>query len=124
MATEATVTSWIDLPEDHPMARISRRRIMGEKMMVSQVHLSQGFDLPSHQHENEQFVVVLVGRCLFGLGAPGTAEHRTVEVKTGQVLVLPPNVPHSCLALEETDILDLFSPVSATTGVDRRGAHG
>ena len=77
----ATVTSWSDLPQDHPMAKIARRRIMGEKMMVSQVHLSQGFDLPSHQHENEQFVLVVSGRCLFGLGAPGSAEHRTVEVR-------------------------------------------
>lgn len=124
MATEATVTSWSDLTQDHPMAKIARRRIVGQKMMVSQVRLSQGFDLASHQHENEQFVVVLAGRCLFGLGTPGTAEHRTVEVMGGQALVLPPNVPHSCLALEETDILDLFSPVSATTGVDQPGAHG
>jgi quercetin dioxygenase-like cupin family protein len=40
-------------------------------------------------------------------------------LKGGEVLVLPGNVAHSCTALEDSHILDLFSPVSATTGVDR-----
>ena len=108
-----------DLPVDRPMPLISRRRVVGEKMMVSDVVLEKGFTLASHHHENEQFVVLLSGRCVFGLGTPGTPDYREVEVSSGQVLVLPPNLPHSCRALEETRILDLFSPPSATTGIDR-----
>lgn len=100
------------------MPLIQRRRIIGEHMMVSEVHLSKGFALASHSHANEQFVVLVSGRCRFGVGAEGTPEHREVIVEAGQVLVLPPNVPHSCVALEDTRILDLFSPPSATTGVD------
>jgi quercetin dioxygenase-like cupin family protein len=115
----ATVHTLKDLPADRPMPRITRRRIIGDRMMVSDVLLEAGFDLPAHHHANEQFVVVLSGRCLFGLGAPGTREYREVEVAAGQVLVLPGGVPHSCRALEETRILDLFSPPSVTTGVDR-----
>lgn len=111
-----------DLPKDRPMPNIERRRIIGEKMMISEVFLTKGFDLASHQHDNEQIVVVLSGKCRFGLGKPGTAEHREVEVTGGDVLHLPGNVPHSCLALEDTRILDLFSPVSEKTGVDR-GTH-
>jgi len=108
-----------DLPVDRPMPLISRRRVMGEKMMVSDVVLGRGFTIASHHHENEQFVVLLSGRCVFGLGAPGTSDYREVEVSTGQVLVLPSNIPHSCRALEETRILDLFSPPSTMTGIDR-----
>jgi len=89
-------------------------------MMVSRVVLSQGFALASHQHPNEQFVVMLSGRCVFGIGAEGSADHREVEVRGGEVLVLPPNLPHSCRAVEESVILDLFSPPSEKTGVDRR----
>lgn len=101
------------------MPLIDRRRIIGEHLMVSEVHLHKGFALASHAHANEQFVVVVSGRCRFGVGDEGSAGHRDMIVQGGQVLVLPPNVPHSCVALEETHILDLFSPPSATTGVDR-----
>lgn len=118
--TDAVVFDMDTLPVDRPMAFISRRRMIGEQMMISAVTLEVGFDLASHQHENEQFVVVLKGRAVFGLGEPGTKQWREVEVRGGQVLMLPANVPHSCRALEETHILDLFSPPSTMTGIDRQ----
>jgi quercetin dioxygenase-like cupin family protein len=116
----ASIHTLDQLPVDRPMPLIERRRIMGEKMMVSDVHLTKGFNLASHTHPNEQFVVILSGRCRFGLGAEGAPGYQQVEVSAGQVLVLPSNVPHSCLALEDTHILDLFSPISDMTGVDKR----
>lgn len=119
----AQVYSIESLPPDRPMPHIERRRVLGERMMISEVRLTRGFNLGSHRHDNEQFVVVLSGRCRFGVGAEGTAEHRTVEVGAGQVLHLPGGVPHSCVALKDTRILDLFSPVSERTGVDA-GAPG
>lgn len=109
-----------ELPVDRPMPMIERRRIIGEQMMISAVVLERGFVLESHKHFNEQFVVVQRGRCVFGLGDPVSSEYREVEVAAGQVLALPPNMPHSCRALEQTHILDLFSPPSVATGVDRK----
>jgi quercetin dioxygenase-like cupin family protein len=117
--SQATRHIWSELAQDSPMAKITRKRIFGEKMMVSEVRLTKGFDLASHAHENEQFVVMLTGRCTFGLGAPGTPDYKEIELKGGEVLVLPGHVPHSCRALEDSHILDLFSPISETTGVDR-----
>lgn len=108
-----------ELPMDRPMPLIERRRIIGERMMISEVFLTKGFLVPSHHHENEQMVIVLSGRCRFTVGAPGAPDHHELEVAAGEVLELPADVPHSCLALENTRILDLFSPVSETTGVDR-----
>lgn len=107
------------LPKDRPMPLIERRRIVGEKMMISEVFLTRGFELASHQHDNEQIVVVLSGKCRFGIGKSGTSEYQELEVIGGDVLHLPGNCPHSCRALEDTRILDLFSPVSEKTGVDR-----
>jgi quercetin dioxygenase-like cupin family protein len=114
----ATIHRWSNLPADHPMPLIERRRIIGEKMMISQVHLSRGFLVPTHQHENEQFAVVVSGRIRFGLGAESAPEHRFVTLTGGEVIHLPANLPHSAEALEDTVILDLFSPPSAATGVD------
>jgi quercetin dioxygenase-like cupin family protein len=31
-------------------------------------------------------------------------------VRAGEVLTIPPNLPHSALALEDTLVLDIFSP--------------
>ncbi len=116
---DARIISLADLPADRPMPKIERRRIIGDNMMVSAVHLERGFELDSHSHANEQFVLLLKGRCRFTLGQPGSSSFREVIVSAGQVLVLPGNLPHSCTALEDTDILDLFSPPSEKTGVDR-----
>lgn len=114
----ARVLSWNGLEEDQPMAKIARRRIIGTSMMISRVELTAGFHVPSHRHANEQFAIVLAGEIEFGLG-DDDSEH--VTLTAGQVLHIPSNVPHSARALQNTLILDLFSPPSETTGVD---AHG
>ncbi len=110
---------WSELPTDRPMPLIDRQRVVGDAMMISRVHLHRGFRVPTHHHANEQMVVVLSGRCRFGLGAEGSPQRREIEAAGGEVLVLPPNVPHSCEALEDTIIMDLFSPPSEKTGVDK-----
>lgn len=117
---QAPVYRWSDLPQDHPMALIDRRRIIGKQMMISEVHLHKGFALQTHQHENEQFAVVISGRIRFGIGADGSPERYETTLTGGQVIHLPGNVPHSAEALEDTHILDLFSPPSAGTGVDEK----
>ena len=47
------------------MDLITRQRIIGEHMMISRVHLEKGFTVPSHNHANEQFAVVLSGSIRF-----------------------------------------------------------
>ena len=115
----AAVYAWSEQPEDRPMPRIDRKRIIGEQMMISRVVLHKGFAVATHSHANEQFAMVLSGRIRFGIGEDGSAARREVELTGGQVIHLPSNVPHSAEALEETLIFDLFSPPSATTGVDQ-----
>ncbi|MBL9140652.1 MAG: hypothetical protein JNK53_02190 [Phycisphaerae bacterium] len=66
-------------------------------------------------------VVMLTGRCRFELGEAGTPQYKEVEMVDGEVLVLPSEVLHSCVALEDSLILDLFSPPSERTGVDEAG---
>lgn len=100
------------------MPLIDRRRIIGDRLMISEVHLHKGFKLHTHQHDNEQFGVVLSGRIRFGIGADGSPDRYEVTLTGGQVIHLPSNLPHSAEALEDTHILDLFSPPSAGTGVD------
>jgi quercetin dioxygenase-like cupin family protein len=120
MALTPTRFRFADLPADRPMDLLERRRVIGEKIMISEVRLTRGCRVPSHAHENEQICVVLDGRLRFGLGNEGTPEHRFVEVAAGELLTLPSNVPHSAEALADTRVLDLFSPPSETTGIDAK----
>ncbi|MCP3978516.1 MAG: cupin domain-containing protein [bacterium] len=116
----ALVHRWSDLESDRPMEKIERRRVVGERAMLSLVVLSEGCDVPTHRHDNEQFAHVLRGRIRFGLGERDTPGYREVEVAAGEVLQLPGGVPHSAYAIEESEVLDVFAPPSETTGIDRR----
>lgn len=111
---------WTELEKDTPMALLERRRVIGAQAMISHVTLHKGCAVPTHVHENEQFACILSGRLLFGLGKEGSADHHELSVGAGEIMHLPSNVPHSALALEETVVLDVFSPPSATTGIDRK----
>jgi len=115
----ASSYDWHDIEADHPIERATRQRIIGERMMVSRFVLEPGFHVDSHTHHNEQISIVLEGRLRFAIGEPGTDGHREETLVGGQTMCIPPNVPHGATALERTMVLDLFSPPSQKTGVDR-----
>ena len=61
--------------------------------------------MPMHHHENEQVTVVESGSLLFFF------PDREQVVKAGDILPIPPNLPHKVEALEDSVATDLFSPV-------------
>jgi quercetin dioxygenase-like cupin family protein len=108
---------WSALPKDRPMPLVERRRIVGSNLMVSEVRLERGFRVAAHRHENEQFAIVVEGKLRFHLG---TSESELTEriVSAGEVLCLPSNLWHAAEALQDSRVLDVFSPPSETTGID------
>ena len=107
---------WSELPQDEPMPGLTRRRVIGENVMLSHVFLEKGCVVPSHAHENEQMAAVLSGRMRFRLGED---EATTIDVGAGELLHLPAMTPHAAEALEDSLVLDVFSPPSEATGIDR-----
>lgn len=114
----ATIFRWSDRPTDRPLPLLERHRIIGTQAMISRVLLHKGCVVSSHSHANEQFGIVLSGRIRFGLGAEGAASHHYQTLGPDEVIHLPSNFPHSAEALEDTLILDIFSPPSEKTGID------
>lgn len=110
---------WQDLPVDHPMEKLERRRIIGEQAMISEVRLDKGCFVPTHAHENEQFAWVVRGRVSFGIGHDDSPDRTEMVIEGGEVIHLPSNLPHSAEALEESLIIDIFSPTSEKTGIDQ-----
>lgn len=119
-SAKATQVRWSEMAPDRPLPLIERRRLMGDRMMVSHVTLERGFKVDVHKHENEQITCVLSGAFRFWIGDEGSPERRETVVRAGDAILFPGNVAHGGEALETTVILDLFSPPSQTTGVDRR----
>jgi quercetin dioxygenase-like cupin family protein len=98
---------WEEIPKEPLHALLDRRFVHGERIMVAQVFLKKGCLVPLHHHENEQVSYVLEGALRFWMGADESAEQ---VVRAGELIVLPSNLPHKALALEDSLSLDVFSP--------------
>ena len=98
---------WNDLPKEKLSNYIDRRMITGDKAMVTHVYLKKGAIVPMHHHVNEQLTYVLEGTLKFWIG---TEDAEAIVVRSGEVLVLPSNVPHKAEALEDTLDVDFFTP--------------
>ena len=98
---------WDDMPKETVNPQFDRRLITGERMMITHVYLKEGAVVPKHSHDNEQITYILEGGLRFWLGED---ESKVVDVMAGEVLHIPPNLPHKAEALEDTLDVDVFSP--------------
>jgi quercetin dioxygenase-like cupin family protein len=101
---EARYESFNEMPVEHLNPLLDRQFVTAEGAMLARILLRKGCIVPLHHHENEQITYVLEGALLLRL------EGREIVVRAGEVLVIPPNVPHSAEALEDTIDLDVFTP--------------
>ncbi len=104
---KATLHRWEDIPKEELNPLLERRMITGEKVMLTQIFLKKGCVVPLHSHENEQISYVVQGALRFWLGGDLS---RQIEVRSGEVLHIPSNLPHKAEALEDTLDVDVFSP--------------
>ncbi|HEY7793070.1 MAG TPA: cupin domain-containing protein [Gaiellaceae bacterium] len=107
MSSGARHYRWDELPKEELKPDLHRRLVSTERMMLAHVYLDQGCIVPRHAHENEQLTYILEGVLRFRLGEDGA---EVVDVAAGEVLHIPPNVPHEAEALEDTLDVDVFSP--------------
>jgi quercetin dioxygenase-like cupin family protein len=100
---------WDDMPKEDLRPGIGRRLVSGDQAMVAHVYLAKGAVVPRHRHHNEQITYILEGALQFFLGDDGEEEVEHV-VRTGEVLVIPGDLPHRAIALDDTLDVDLFAP--------------
>ena len=100
---------WDEVPEEQVNPLLTRKLLCGKSMMVAHIFLKKGGVVPTHQHENEQITQVLSGCLRFWMGERG--EEKVFEIHPGDVLIIPPMVPHKAEALEDTLDMDVFSPI-------------
>jgi quercetin dioxygenase-like cupin family protein len=96
---------WAEIDEEQLNKGISRKLVVGQREMLGRVFFEKGAIVPAHKHLSEQITFILKGALKF------TIEGRDYTVREGEVLVIPSNVIHEAVALEDTDDLDCFSPL-------------
>ena len=81
------------------------KMIHTEHMTIAFWDVEAGAEVPLHAHHHEQVMHVLEGQFEFTLNG------KTGKYHTGDIVVIPPNLPHSGRAISPCKILDIFSPV-------------
>jgi quercetin dioxygenase-like cupin family protein len=95
---------WNTVEREQLNPNFARQCIHGDSMTVAKVYLKKGYVVPEHRHPNEQISMMEEGVLRFVFSG------KEVIVKAGETLRIPPNVPHSAEALEDSVATDLFSP--------------
>ena len=97
-------SKWNDIEIENLNPLIGRQMLVGTNLMVARVLFKKGGKVPMHSHHNEQVTYILEGALQFII------DNREITVRAGEVLCIPPNVPHEAVALEDTVDLDIFNP--------------
>ena len=96
---------WDEIALEKVTEMLSRKIVSGEREMLVQVYVKRGCLVPLHAHESEQMTYVLQG----ALRALVNGDE--VIVREGEILHVPPQVPHQAEAIEDTFTLDVFCPI-------------
>lgn len=96
--------NWNRLPVEQLNPLVTRRMIHSGQMTIARLELLRGAAVPEHRHINEQVCTVEQGALEFSI------EGHPQVVRAGESLVIPPNVPHAVVALEDSVAMDIFTP--------------
>lgn len=99
--------SWSEVHLETINPLFQRQLVVGNQVMLARVLLKKGCIVPLHSHVNEQLSYILEGALKFWI------DEREIVVRAGEVLTIPPNMPHKAEALEDTVDLDIFHPPRA-----------
>ena len=95
----------VELEDLKPL--LQRQFVVGQEIMLARVLLKKGCIVPEHSHHNEQLTYILDGALKFWI------DGKEIVVHAGEVLCIPPHMPHKAEALEDTVDLDVFNPPRA-----------
>jgi len=95
---------WSSLPAEQLNPLITRRAIHTPGLTIARLQIQKGAVVPEHSHVHEQVATVERGELQFWFG------ERQVVLRDGQSVAIPSNVPHKVVALQDTVVVDVFTP--------------
>ncbi|MFB6470002.1 MAG: cupin domain-containing protein [Vulcanisaeta sp. AZ3] len=82
-----------------------RKYAHGSRVTIAQFKLLRGSYVKPHSHPHEQVSIVIQGRVRFTVG------NEEIELRPGDAVLIPPNVMHDAEALEDSLVVDVYSPI-------------
>jgi len=76
-----------------------------DKLMLVRHTMHKGWVGTLHSHPHEQLVYIISGQIDF------TANGKTISARAGDSFIVPGDVAHQASAPEESEVLDVFTPV-------------
>lgn len=91
----------------HPLIEGVTKRplVWEEKTILCEFKLEKGHKIPAHHHPYEQTGYLLSGKLNFRIGQTSNI------AETGDSWSIPENVEHEVEILEDSVVLELFSPI-------------
>lgn len=99
------VYEWEKIQKEQMNPLLERQVIHGDHITVARLNLKKGCSVPIHSHHNEQISMIEQGALKFMIAGVEKV------VSAGQVMRIPPHVPHSAEAMMDSVAVDLFSPI-------------
>ncbi len=83
-----------------------RRHVLAynQNVMLVRHQFSKGWKGQAHWHPHDQLVYVVTGCIRFQGGG------KTIDLRTGDSLIVEGNIEHQATALEDSEVLDVFVP--------------
>jgi unsaturated pyranuronate lyase len=95
---------WQEVPKENMNPLFDRQYVVGDQVMMARISMKRGCIVPRHSHRHEQISQVLSGVLRF------TVDGKEIMLGAGELLLIPPHVPHAAEALEDTIAMDTFTP--------------
>ncbi len=103
--SEITKTTWEAMEKEKLSETLTRRMVSGENGTLAHFSVQRGGGAPRHSHPNEEYCLISSGSLKF------TFDDRELVARAGDIVIIPPNVPHGIGALEDSAFIEFFTPV-------------
>jgi quercetin dioxygenase-like cupin family protein len=100
-----TLHSWKSVPKKEINPGLVRQFVTASRVTIAKFDMKAGCVVPPHAHENEQVSYVISGALKFDVAG------KPVVVRAGELLQIPPQVPHGVEVLKDAQVIDVFSPI-------------
>lgn len=99
--------NWESIPAEEVTPSMSRKIVSGEKAMIARMKFKDGFHVSMHSHINEQITHVISGTIRFWFGKN---KEQQMDLNAGDIVVIPPQVPHEALMIGDVEEMDIWAP--------------
>jgi quercetin dioxygenase-like cupin family protein len=99
------IYTWDKIKEDVMNPLAGRKALHGKMITLARFRFDKGNKVAMHHHPNDQITTVASGSVRMTCGS------EEFVMKAGDMVLVPPDVPHGNEALEDTVIIEIFSPV-------------